>query len=163
MYTTIPQLSHQKGTPITKVTMEREGGADLGQPHKKPTTFIQKETFGGYDCEFVEALPRALQMECPICHLILREPYLVSCCGTHYCHTCIQRLQADNSPCPTCREDKFEVFPNKGLNRSLKQLQVYCTHREDACQWRGELGELHQHLNVSQECSLTVVDIDGHD
>ena len=88
-----------------------------------------KETFGGYNCEFVEPPQSAFQTECPICHLILREPYLVSCCGTHYCHTCIQRLQADNSPCPTCREDNFEVFPNKGLNRALKQLQVYCIPR----------------------------------
>ena len=119
-----------------------------------------KETFGGYNCEFVEPPQSAFQTECPICHLILREPYLVSCCGTNFCYTCIQRLQADSSPCPTCREHKFEVFPNKGLKRSLKQLQFYCTHSKDGCQWRGELGELDHHLNMSKECPLAVFPVE---
>ena len=126
----------------------------MGQRYEKSAT--PKEAFGGYDCEFVEPPPSVFQTECPICHLILREPYLVSCCGTHFCHTCFQRLQAGNSPCPNCRKDNIEVFPNKGLNRSLKQLQVYCTHRKDCCQWRGELRELDQHMNISNECPLTI-------
>ena len=116
----------------------------------------EKSALGGYDCEFVEPPPSVFQTECLICHLILREPYLVSCCGTHFCHTCIQRLQAGNSTCPNCRKDNIEVFPNKSLNRSLKQLQVYCTHRKDGCQWRGELGELGQHMNIRNECPLTI-------
>jgi len=127
----------------------------MGQPHEKSREPKLKQTFGGYDYEFVKPPQSAFQTKCPICHLILREPYLVSCCGTSFCHTCIQRLQADKIPCPTCREDNFEEFPNKGLNRSLKQLQVYCTHRKDGCQWRGELGELDRHLNVRKECPLT--------
>ena len=32
---------------------------------------------GGYDCEFVETPPPAIQMECPICLHILKEPCLV--------------------------------------------------------------------------------------
>ena len=157
LYLQEPQLAHQKEPPVTKVTMGHEGGVEMGQPCQKSAT--QKEAFGGYDYEFVELPPSAFQTECPICHLILREPYLVSCCGTSFCHTCIQRLQADNSPCPNCREDNITVFPNKGLNRSLKQLQVYCTQRKDGCQWRGELGELDQHMNIRKECPLTVGDI----
>ena len=158
LYLQKPQFAHQKGTPVSKLTMghRHEGGAQMCQPREKSATSTQTKTFGGYDCEFVEAPTSAFQTECPICHLILHEPYLVSCCGTSFCHTCIQRLQADNSSCPTCREDSFEVFPNKGLNRSLKQLQVYCTHREDGCQWRGELGELVHHLNLCKECPLTL-------
>ena len=128
----------------------------MGPPCEKSTASTETETFGGYDCEFVETPASAFQTQCPICHLILCEPYQITCCGTSFCHTCIQRLQADNSPCPTCREDNFEVFPNKGFNRSLKQLQVYCTHRKDGCQWRGELGELDQHLNVRKDCPLPV-------
>ena len=126
----------------------------MGQRYEKSAT--PKEAFGGYDCEFVEPPPSVFQTECPICHLILREPHQVTCCGTNFCHTCIQRLQAGNSPCPNCREDNIEVFPNKGLNRSLKQLQVYCMHRKDGCQWRGELGELDQHMNIRNECPLTI-------
>jgi len=39
--------------------MGYEGRAGMGLPPEKPT-FTQKETFGGYDCEFVEALFRGL-------------------------------------------------------------------------------------------------------
>ena len=126
----------------------------MDQRREKSATL--KEAFGGYDCEFVEPPPSVFQTECPICHLILREPHQVTCCGTNFCHTCTQRLQAGNSPCPTCREDNFEVFPNKGLNRSLKQLQVYCSHRKDGCQWRGELRELDQHMNIRNDCPLAI-------
>ena len=113
---------------------------------KKPTESTRKEAFGGYDCGFVEPPQSAFQTQCLICHLIFREPYQVTCCGTNFCHTCCQLLQANNRPCPWCREDNFKVFENKGLDRSLKQLEVYCTHRKDDCQWRGELGDLDRHL-----------------
>ena len=160
MYTTTPiqeaQLAHQKGTLVTKVMMGHEGRAEMGHPHENSSTSTRNETFGGYNCEFVEPPPNTFQTECPICHLILCDPYQVTCCGTSFCHTCIQRLQADNSPCPTCKEDKFEVLLKKDLNRSLKQLHVYCTHRKDDCQWRGELGELDHHMNAHKECPLTV-------
>jgi len=125
--------------------------APLAHQKEKFETPSPKESFGGYECKFVEPPTSAFKTKCPVCRLILREPHLVSCCGTSFCHTCIQRLQADNSPCPTCRKDSFQLFPNKGLERSLKQLQVYCTHRKD-CQWTAELGELDQH----KECPLTM-------
>ena len=156
LYLQEPQLVHQKEAPVSKVMTGHKGRAEMGQRHEQSATSTRNETFGGYDYEFVEPPPSVFQTECPICHLILREPNLVSCCGTSFCHTCIQRLQADNSSCPTCREDNFEDFPNKGLKRSLKQLQVYCTHRKAGCQWRGELGEVDHHLNVRKECPLTV-------
>ena len=137
-----PQLAHQKKAPVSKVTMRQEEKAEMGQGR---ATSTQKEKFGGYDCELVEPPTSVFQTECPICHLILRDPHQVTCCGTNFCHTCIQRLQADNSPCPTCKDDNFEVFPNKGLNRSLKQLQ-------------GDLGDLQvdHHLKAYKECPLTV-------
>ena len=46
-----------------------------------------------------------------------------------------------------CKEDNFEVSPNKGLKRSLTQLDVFCTHSKDGCKWKGELGQLEHHLN----------------
>ena len=120
------------------------GGAVGGaESHGSP----QQETFGGYDCEFVEQPTKVFQTECPICSLILRDPYLTSCCGTHFCLTCSERLQAEHKPCPTCREENFELFPNKSLRRSLNQLHVLCTHSKDGCEWRGELGELERHLS----------------
>ena len=117
------------------------GGA---KSHGRP----QQEMFGGYDCEFVESFPSVFETECLICSLILRDPYQSKCCGTNFCHTCSERLQAEHKPCPTCREENFELFPNKSLRRSLNQLHVLCTYSKDGCEWRGELGELEHHLSV---------------
>ena len=116
-----------------------EGGA---QPHGKSTLATQKK-FGGYDCKFVTPPPAAFQTKCPICHLILREPYQTTCCGMNFCHSCIQRVE-NPICCPACR-GKLDLFRNKGLRHSLIQLHVWCTHH--GCKWSGELGELERHLN----------------
>ena len=109
----------------------------------------QKETVG-YECEFVESLPTAFQTECLICRLVLREPYQTDCCGTSFCQTCIQQVQDNESSCPNCRAEDFQVFPNKGLKRSLNQLHVYCTHSKDGCTWSGELQVLDEHVNEEE-------------
>ena len=102
---------------------------------------------GGYDCEFVESPPKIVQSECPVCLLVLCEPYQVTCCGYSYCKVCIERIKADEEPCPCCKND-FDDFPNKGLQRSLSGFKVYCSHRKGGCQWIGEFGQLESHLNV---------------
>jgi len=129
------------------VPLGLDGGAQVTEPWGRPT---QREVFGGYDSEFVNPPASAFQTTCSVCHLILRDPYLIRCCGTSFCQTCIQRLQAEKNPCPICREDKFDVFTNMGLKRSLNQLDVYCIHREDGCDWKGELGELDKHVDSCQ-------------
>ena len=103
---------------------------------------------GGFDCEFIERPPEAFQVDCPICLSVLREPHQVTCCGYSYCQSCIERVQLQKSPCPTCNEVDFSVFPNKGLKRSLYAFKVHCSHKNDGCQWTGELRELDKHLNV---------------
>ena len=93
-----------------------------------------------------EPPPHVFQTECPICSLILRDPYQCKSCGTNFCCTCSKRVQVQRKPCPTCREDSFELFSNKGLKRSLHQIDVLCTYSKDGCEWTGELGELEHHL-----------------
>ena len=102
---------------------------------------------GGYDCDFVQPPPEAVQSECPICHLVLREPYQAPCCGNSFCRTCIEPLRLGNANCPTCRHAGFTTFPDKRLERSLKPLKVYCPHRGEGCEWSKELGALEKHLN----------------
>ena len=123
--------------------MEPEGGTE-------PTDSSEddwKETSIGYDCKLVDSPPSYFQTECPVCCLLLWDPYQATCCGTSFCYSCSQRIKAGNNNCPTCRRKNFEVFPNKGLKRSICQLPVFCTHRKDGCTWKGELGELEHHLD----------------
>ena len=39
------------------------------------------------------------------------------------------------------------MYPNKGLQLSLYELEVYCIHKSQGCEWTGELRELGNHLN----------------
>ena len=102
---------------------------------------------GGFDCEFEEKPSKGVQSECPVCLLILREPYQVTCCGYGFCRVCIERVRADNRSCPCCNARDFDSFEDKRLKRSLYDFKVRCTNKKQGCQWVGELGELENHLN----------------
>ena len=102
---------------------------------------------GGFECALAEKVSKGVQFECPICLLVLREPYQATCCGKSFCKECIHHVKANLKPCPTCKDDSFKLFPNKGLQQSLYDFQVYCTHESKGCEWTGELRELDNHLN----------------
>ena len=103
----------------------------------------------GFECEFVDDPPKYLQAECPVCLHIIREPYQVTCCGKSFCKVCIERVKAKNNPCPCCKQDNFDDFPNKGLQQPLYGFQVYCANKEIGCKWTGELRQLDKHLNLT--------------
>ena len=105
----------------------------------------------GFDCEFTEEPPQAFQTHCPICLLVLCEPFQVTCCGKSFCRECIQRIEVGVKPCPTCNEARFDPFQNKGLQQPLYGFRVFCSNKESGCDWQGELGQLDQHLNVDPD------------
>ena len=119
------------------------------QPNLNFPKSIAKKRVVGFDCEFVERPPRAFQVDCPVCLLIVREPHQVTCCGYNYCQSCIDRVGSDKKPCPMCNKTEFSVFPNKGLQRAIYEYQVLCGHQKLGCKWVGELRELDEHLNES--------------
>ena len=102
-------------------------------------------TNGGYDCEFITVPPKSL--ECSICLLIVRQPHVISCCGNQFCQSCIGRIQNDNKPCPLCKDVNFSTLLHKGVMREVNSLMVRCTHKGIGCNWKGELGQLQEHLN----------------
>ena len=81
--------------------------------------------------------------ECPIClQVMLNDPHLVSCCGHHFCGTCIKRVKASNGACPYCKEKEYQTIP---VVRTLNGLKVNCTNKD--CEWKGDLKDLPVHLN----------------
>ena len=86
-----------------------------------------------------------------MCLLLLREPYIVSCCGYSFCHVCIDKIKTNNGSCPCCKEENFKFFPNKGLKKSLYEFKAYCSNRKQGCQWTGNLGQLESHLNCNPQ------------
>ena len=105
----------------------------------------------GFECEFTEQLPSFVRSHCPICLLILREPYQVTCCGKSFCRACIHRVKEDSVLCPACKQDEFYVYSDKGLKQSLYSFKVYCSNKNEGCDWQGELGQLDQHINSSSD------------
>ena len=137
-------------TPVSDQNSEKVFQVEVPQ-QEQPNFNLQEPAFKknvvGFNCEFVKRPPKAFQVDCPVCLLLLREPHQVTCCGYSFCQPCIDRVGKDKKPCPTCNKADFSVFPNKGLQRSIYEYQVLCGHRQLGCQWVGELGELEKHLN----------------
>ena len=113
---------------------------------------------GGYECQFVTPFSSDVQTECSICLSVLREPFLVDCCGYRFCKSCIETVKEDHKPCPLCNKN-FKTFPDKQLQRMLSQKDIYCKHKEDGCEWKGELTKLDDHLNA--ECDNSEKRLEG--
>ena len=101
---------------------------------------------GGFDCELLEK-PKELQSNCPVCLMLLREPYIVNCCGKSFCRVCVEKVKFRNTSCPCCKRAGFDFFPNKGLQLPLYNYKVSCSKKRQGCQWRGNLGQLDSHIN----------------
>jgi len=101
----------------------------------------------GYQCCFLEPPPSVLQVECPLCLMIVREPHQVTCCGKKFCRLCIERVSTQGKPCPTCNEKELTHFLDKGLLLTLNSFSVKCKHSKYGCNWTGELKNVDSHLN----------------
>ena len=103
----------------------------------------------GYEYIFVNNPPD--RVVCKICHNPCQNAHLTSCCGAHFCYSCLQQLKkgtAVNKACPICREERFKIFPNKQLDRKIKELHVYCVNRRSGCTWAGEMSGLDRHVDA---------------
>ena len=61
----------------------------------------------GFDCKFMEPPPDIFAAECPICLLILREPYQANYCGKNFCKTCLEVVKIAKQPCLYCKVHGF--------------------------------------------------------
>ena len=121
---------------------------------------------GGFECIFVTDPPKQVQTECSVCLCVLREPYLLDCCCYSFCKSCIEPIKSEKKPCPLCAVHFTTCIPDKRLQRTLNDFQVYCSHKEEGCEWAGQLANLAQHLNVNplhkaerlSGCQLTSLD-----
>ena len=125
--------------------MATEDKEARGKVHRR-----QGRNRGGYDCEFVTPPPDAFQTECPVCLQIPKEPCLISCkCGKEFCRECIERIKQDNKPCPLCNKSEFTFLRHHGSERYLNAQEVFCSRKNDGCEWKGKLKDYEQHLNES--------------
>ena len=103
-----------------------------------------------FECTFVTEPPKEIQTKCSICSFVLRDPYLLVCCGADVCRSCIEpiaRGNGENNLCPLCNETLKSVVDIKH-KRILNAMKVYCSYKEGGCEWVGLLGDLPEHINL---------------
>ena len=114
------------------------------------------QNYGGYEYEFVDEAPEKLI--CNICTKVQRDPHLTSCCGQHFCGSCLENwFKRQQKSCPHCRERYFNHFLNKAIKREINELKIQCTHHGEGCQWIGQLGSLQTHLDSENGCDYMEV------
>ena len=123
---------------------------ELGSPDSKRAKISGLQLQNGYYCMFTKEPPEHLQIECSICLCVLSDPRMVDCnCGACFCQLCIQPTLTGKKPCPLCNSPITTSLPDRRLQRTLNNLEVYCSFKETGCEWVGKLGILSQHLNVN--------------
>ena len=103
--------------------------------HKMKATAMEdprkdRSRFGGYSFQFVKSPPDLVM--CVICHLPSKDPYLSECCGHIFCRTCLHQCNTvTRTPrtCPMCKDNHFNTFSNKQIDREVRSLQVHCSNR----------------------------------
>ena len=99
-----------------------------------------------YNCSFVVGLSEDLRSECFICLNVLRDPYMVGCCGYRFCRTCIAPIQKKAQKCPLCKSS-FTSLPDRQLERILNKKMVHCSNKAyNGCECEIPLGSLEEHL-----------------
>ena len=99
---------------------------------------------GGYQCDFVRIPPNHLL--CGICLHVFRDPHLTSCCGHHFCYSCINKSYQRSKVCPLC-QNTFTVFQAQNIIREVNALQVRCRNKTTGCEWEGPLKHLEEHVS----------------
>ncbi|XP_011410253.1 PREDICTED: TNF receptor-associated factor 4-like [Amphimedon queenslandica] len=119
------------------------------------------ETFSVDELNFLDDIPDHLHLECPIClQVMTNDPYIISCCGNHFCGACINSSKRTNPQCPLCKASNFEVMIDKGLQRTINGLRVKCIYNDSSCDWIGQLQGLSDHMSRDKrqgECLYPVV------
>ena len=129
----------------------------INRLNKVVTTMAASSTPQGYQCEFIDLVPEELY--CKQCSLVARALVIISCCGESYCRTCIDTVQQDGHPCPSCAEHSFTTLKHVKNQKKIAKLQINCTMKEKGCGWSGPLEYLEAHLDPDQgDCQYIDVD-----
>ena len=125
-----------------------------GASSKIPSHQVEKEIVRKtYDL----VKPAPDKYTCMICSGLQQQPVLMSCCGQHFCESCLKKWYTEQgSKCPHCRNTEVTYLLNKERVRDINELRVYCSNKNKGCTWKGELGSLDGH--VESNCGLVEID-----
>ena len=94
--------------------------------------------------EYCELVQDDKSLVCPICQCIFLSPQQVSCCKQHICKSCIDKVK---NRCPLCRHRPLRYQNAKSeFISSINKALIWCKHKKNGCDWKGELQCLDVHL-----------------
>ena len=108
---------------------------------------------GGYDYQFVTTPSDTLI--CTVCFLPSKQPCLTECCGHTFCKSCLEGSKKSSNICPVCRSEEFVTIFNKQADRMIRSLHIFCTNKEQGCEWQGEVNDINGHLG---NCLFQLID-----
>ena len=131
--------------------MDLSAKEECSPPHKRTkASRVKNQLKSGQDCLFTKEPPEYLQIECSICLCVLCDPMLIDCsCGACFCGPCIEPTLEAKKPCPLCNSAFSTTMADRRLQRTLNSLEVYCSFKEAGCEWKGEMGAVSEHLNLT--------------
>ena len=106
------------------------------------------------DFNFCDPLPD--ECPCPVCTLVQKDPYQLTCCGKIFCKSCLDQLIKRKQSCPNCRGDFIsgnKYFPDINTERKIMHLRIIC--QNEGCDWIGCLKDFKKTHTVS--CPVRIV------
>ena len=87
---------------------------------------------------------------CLVTKEVLLDPYLTLCCGVHLSKQVAEAYNAENRPCPGCKEPTFSTVLDKFVQKKVLDLKLRCPNTSKGCSWQGSVAEQDEHLNGCQ-------------
>ena len=97
---------------------------------------------------FVEQPPK--DFFCPVTYGLLLQPHLTACCGNHLSQETATLIQREGVRCPLCNEIGLKTMLDKGFQRKVNELRVFCHCEDRGCGWQGSLSDLERHVHSCQ-------------
>jgi hypothetical protein len=93
---------------------------------------------------------------CPLCQGVILEP-VSDTCGHIFCEECIQKHIDKKKKCPLSGASMLteNLIHVNCLKNIIYKQQLYCTYREDGCEWIGPYSVLAAHRE--KECQYELV------
>ena len=110
------------------------------------------------DLPLKESLPT--RWTCPLCLLLMDQP-IQTARGQLACKSCFTKAKGSSNLCPIDHKPigPTEFFSDRYAQRTISQLQTWCTNVHNDCNWEGTVGELTNHVNkcihrtiICEEC-----------
>lgn len=101
--------------------------------------------------EYCELVQDDRSLVCPICQCIFLSPQQILCCKQHICKSCIDKVK---NSCPLCRHRPLRYQNAKSeFISSINKALIWCKHKKNGCDWKGELQCLDVHLYPNSDAN----------